>query len=152
MNHWDFDIWCGPFWNFNTVFVIKEGIWPNATGCEAELRSVQSEHARILVPYACVGGIGRVIWHPISRAALGPCCGGANNWASRPELLFVNTPAEKEWVHGEFHSSTQALACSHIHNSFRSLLWYNEAPRCRPTASGHWALKMLAPCCLCVLF
>lgn len=74
----------------------------------------------------------------ISRTALGACCGGANDWASRAEPLPASAVGEhacrENWVQGEVHYNMAVLLFnphSHIQNSweFRTLSMWCEAFR-----------------------
>lgn len=80
-------------------------------------RSNASVVVCIRVPYACVGGIGWVIWRPLAEqlwehAVEELMTGPAGQNPCRPQLL-VNMPAEKT----EFRerSTTIWLSCSSIH-------------------------------------
>jgi len=83
----------------------------------------------------------------IGRAALGACCGGANDWASRAEPLPDSAAGEhacREKTEFRQRSALQYNRRLHDH-TYRinlGILLYNEAFRYCSTASGERALKI----------
>lgn len=109
---------------------------------------------RTLAPCGCAGGVGSLIRPPLAeqlweRVVEELITGPAGQSHCQSQLL-VNKPAKnregkkKNRVQGEVCSSAYLELCVLTHAKFiqDSIMWYNEAFRCRSTASGEWALRI----------